>query len=603
MALYNFREKANLSLYASKERNLNILKYSSFCVSALAISVLISLYGLKLSFETQVLMVGIIKATTFFYVFAYLVKFLYTFEPVTFFRQTWLEGILISTIFLDGVSNIIFHFPIFEQIFVNIGFTKFPEFYAIFIQFYLFLIAAIDFSKIVKSLPSLKLSPSTLFAGSFIVIIFFGAGLLMLPQMTVDNQGLKFMDALFTSVSACCVTGLTVVDTATVFTMRGQAVLIFLMQMGGLSIIAFATFIAVISGTKVGIKQQSMMKEYFSADSLFSTKGLIRQIILLSFGIELIGAILIYALLGDVIPEEQVGRKIFYSIFHAVSAFNNAGFALFTNGLFESGVRDLYLLHLVIALLIILGGLGFSQIRDLFGIENLRNRLKYPWKTLKIGTQVALYSSIALVTLGTIAFFILEQNNTLSNQPLMAKIITSFFQSVTTRTAGFNTVDFSVLGTPILIIMIFLMFIGASSGSTGGGIKTSTFTLLILAAISSIKGKRNYELGKNSISFELMNRAFSLAFFASGVVFLGVFILTLTDPQIPVIQLVFEEVSAFATTGLSTGITSSLSQSGKIVLMVSMFIGRIGILTLAVSLSTEALSKKYKYPNAHLMVG
>jgi Trk-type K+ transport system membrane component len=182
-------------------------------------------------------------------------------------------------------------------------------------------------------------------------------------------------------------------------------------------------------------------------------------------------------------------------------------------------------------------------------------------------------------------------------------IITSIFQSVSARTAGFNTVDFSLISQPMLIFFIFLMFIGASSGSTGGGIKTSTFALLILSAYSTIIGKRNFELGRYSISYELMNRAFSIAFFASGIVFIGVFILTITDPQIPILQLVFEEVSAFATVGLTTGITPNLSTAGKIVLMCSMFIGRIGILTLAFTLSNKVVSQNYKLPNAHIMVG
>lgn len=603
MSLQSFRERVNLFLYASKERNLRILRYASFFVSLFAFTLLVIFYGFDLERTTKALIISIIKGTFAFYVLAYIIKFIYTFEPLNFLKKTRLEGILMLLIVIDGISYFLFNIPLIQNTFYRLGFHNFTDIYILFIQFYLLLIVSLDLSAISTKISKLNIAPSTIFILSFISLIAIGTVLLMLPEMNTTKRSMPFLEALFTSISASCVTGLTVVDTATYFTTKGQFVIMMLMQLGGLSIISFATFIISISGSGFGIKQQLIMKDFLSTDSLFSTKGLLHQIILLTLTIETAGAILIYFLWDPSLYFETVGDKVFYSIFHAISAFNNAGFSLFSNGLYEEGVRNSYMLHIVIGVLIFFGGIGFSSIRDLFGLESLRQRLKYPWKQIKLTTQIALYVSLALIMAGAIAFYLLEKNNTLSQMRFVEAIITSIFQSVSARTAGFNTVDFSLISQPMLIFFIFLMFIGASSGSTGGGIKTSTFALLILSAYSTIIGKRNFELGRYSISYELMNRAFSIAFFASGIVFIGVFILTITDPQIPILQLVFEEVSAFATVGLTTGITPNLSTAGKIVLMCSMFIGRIGILTLAFTLSNKVVSQNYKLPNAHIMVG
>jgi potassium uptake TrkH family protein len=603
MSLQSFREKANLFLYASKERNLRILRYASFFVSLFAVTLLVIFYGFEIEESTKAIFVSIIKGTFAFYVLAYIIKFIYTFEPLNFLKKTRLEGILMLLLIIDGTSHFLFNIPLIQNTFYQLGFHNFTDIYILFIQFYLLLIVSLDLSAISTKISKLNIAPSTLFILSFIALIAIGTILLMLPEMNTTKRSMPFLEALFTSISASCVTGLTVVDTATYFSIKGHFVIMLLMQLGGLSIISFATFIISISGSGVGIKQQLIMKDFLSTDSLFSTKGLLHQIILLTLTIEIAGAILIYFLWDPSLCFETIGDKLFFSIFHAISAFNNAGFSLFSNGLYEQGVRNSYLLHIVIGILIFFGGIGFSSIRDLFGLESLRQRLKYPWKQIKLTTQIALYVSLALIMAGAIAFYLLEKNNTLSQMRFVEAIITSIFQSVSARTAGFNTVDFSLISQPMLIFFIFLMFIGASSGSTGGGIKTSTFALLILSAYSTIIGKRNFELGRYSISYELMNRAFSIAFFASGIVFIGVFILTITDPQIPILQLVFEEVSAFATVGLTTGITPNLSTAGKIVLMCSMFIGRIGILTLAFTLSSKVVSQNYKLPNAHIMVG
>lgn len=602
MPLRVLREKINLFLYSSKERNLTILQYLSFIVSLGAVITLIYYYGFDLAVEKKQVILGVIRGTFVFYILSYLFRIVYAFDPLQYIKSTWFEGLLMVILLLDLIARIA-NIPIFETVMNYFGIANFKDYYIVFTQVYLLLIVGLDIGQVMTRLPKLNIEPSSMFIMSFLLLVLCGAGLLMLPEMSQSGVGMPFIDAIFTSVSASCVTGLIVVDTATYFTTKGQFIIMLLFQVGGLSIISFATFFALLSGSGVGIKHQSYLKDVLSAESLRSSKGMITRIVGVTISIEIVGSFLVYFLIGGEEYFESNGDRIFYSVFHTISAFNNAGFSLFSDGLYQGVTRHNYVLHLVIALLIFLGSLGFPVIRDLFGVNSLRERMRLPWKQIKLGTKIALYSSLALIVTGAVAFFILERNNTMDEMLFAEKVITSVFQSVTARTAGFNTVDFSVIGTPMLIIFIFLMFIGASPGSTGGGIKTTTFTLLIFSAWATIRGKRNLEMGNYFVTSELLNRAFTIAFFASAAVFLGVFILTITDPEKPIMQLVFEQVSAFATVGLSTGITPFMSQEGKIVLMISMFVGRVGILTLAFSLSKRVATSNYKYPNAHIMVG
>lgn len=258
---------------------------------------------------------------------------------------------------------------------------------------------------------------------------------------------------------------------------------------------------------------------------------------------------------------------------------------------------------MVVAGIIFFGSLGFPAIQDLFGIKSLRQRMKQPWRDWALSTKVSLYSSVILVVLGAVLFFVLEGDNTLHETGSFGKVTHSIFQSITTRTAGFNTVDFGSLAIPTLVFMILFMFIGASSASTGGGIKTSTFVVIFLSVFATIRNRKHIELAGRTLSTELLNRALTIFIFAASYIFLSVFTLSITDPNIDIIDITFEAVSAFCTVGVSTGITAELSSAGQIVLMTSMYLGRVGILTLVVALSSAKGSKNYQYPNAHLMIG
>ena len=338
------------------------------------------------------------------------------------------------------------------------------------------------------------------------------------------------------------------------------------------------------------------MQEYFSTDSLLNAKGMLRQIITMSIVIEIIGTLIIFSLWDSKVPFASTPQKIFYSLFHAVAAFNNCSFTLFSDGFYNASVRNSFVLHLAIAALIVFGSLGFATLRELFGVKQLRERLRLPWKTVSVSSRIALYSTIALGLLGAISFYFIEHNT-------VEQAITSIFMSVTCRTAGLSVVPVSQLMPSMLLIMMFLMFIGASSGSTGGGIKTSSFTLIFISAYNTLRGRQRMQIFKHSVYPELLNKAFTILVFALTYIFFSTVALCITEPGQQVLHLAFEEVSAFSTVGLSTGLTSALSPYGKFIVIASMFVGRIGPLTLAFAIAKRPTKTNYKYSTAHVIVG
>lgn len=534
------------------------------------------------------------------YVLSYALRLTFTFNRLSFIKRNWFEGLLMVLLLYDIMSLYLFGVPVLQNIFENMGFENFTLVYLTFVQGYLLLFVGIDAVKFSYYLSKLKLRTPAIFGLSFVLLILVGTLLLMMPEMTTIEGSMNFLDALFTSVSASCVTGLIVVDTATFFTFKGQLIIMMLFQIGGIGIITFALFFALFLRSGVGIQSQNTLKEMLNTANLVASRDLLKQVIILTFTIEAIGAFLIYSLLGDVLHGPD---RLFYSIFHSISAFCNAGFSLFTNGLYEDVLQHKYYLHMVVAGIIFFGSLGFPAIQDLFGIKALRERMRYPWKDWTLSTKISLYASVILIVVGAVLFFVLEQNNTLSEETAFGRVTHSIFQSVTTRTAGFNTVDFGILSSPTLIFMILFMFIGASSASTGGGIKTSTFVVIFLSVFTTIRNRKNIEIAGRTLSTDLLNRALTIFLFAASYVFIALFVVSISDPDKSALKLLFEVVSAFCTVGLSTGITAEFSTVGKVVLMLSMYLGRVGILTLVVALSAAANRKAFEYPNAHLMIG
>ena len=599
--IFRIREFINIRLYTHKALVIRALHVASIIVSLVAIAAIIYQHGFPQTPFNLQFTESIIEFSLIFYVLKFLIRIFYDFHPIDFIKNNRFEAVLLSLVAVDQLVRLFSGSHLVQQFLTGIGFPGIHTYYNLFIQFYFFLIIAIELGKAGRFIDHIHIGPSGLLALSFVFIIFAGAGLLLLPEMTVS--GISPIDALFTSTSACCVTGLVVVDTSLCFTLKGKTIIMFLIQIGGLNIISFATLFATFHRSSAGIRMQSLIKDIVSTDKLSNTRVLLRKIFLYSIFIELAGAVLLFITWPNELIFRGIGEKLYFSLFHSVSAFNNAGFGLFTDNLYDISVRHAYNLQLVIAALIFLGGIGFIVLEDVFSLKNIRERRKVKWKRLQAHSRIALYTSLILIVAGAIVFYLVEYDKSIKGYGLYGSIVSSIFQSVTCRTAGYNTVDFTRLGQPILIFMMFLMFVGASPGSTGGGIKTTTFSVILRSAISTIKGRKNVEIVKHTISNDTISKAYSIALFSISLIFISTFALSITEPDKTFISLLFEEISAFATVGLSTGITSSLSFAGKCIIILTMYIGRIGTLTLALAITKRIVYSKYRYSEINVLVG
>lgn len=468
----------------------------------------------------------------------------------------------------------------------------------------------VQFSRFSFRLNQLHLNPPLLFAISFLILIIFGTLLLLLPNATVN--GISLIDAFFTSTSAVCVTGLIVVDTATYFTKFGKVIIFLLIQIGGLGIMTFTTFFSFFFKGKFFLENQLYVKDFINEERLGQIFKTLTKIIFFTVIFELIGAALIYFSISDTIFETQK-EKIVFSIFHSVSAFCNAGFSTFTDGLYDVRIRYNYELQWIIAFLIILGGIGFPVIFNYYkyGKYNLFNLGKiiigkkkfrtYP-RIITINTRIILTTTFVLLFAGTIIYFLLEYNNTLQGLSLYGKITSAFFGAVTPRTAGFNTVDISKLALPTILVYLFLMWVGASPGSTGGGIKTSTLAVAYLTTISISESMDRVETARREIPVESIKRAFSIVFLSFIIIGLSIFLVTIFDSEKNIIQIAFECFSAYNTVGLSMGITGSLSPASKFVIIITMFLGRVGTLTILIGTIRNARTLKYKYPKESILI-
>jgi len=599
--VFRIREFINIRLYKHRSYVVGALHFASIIVSLIAITAIIYQHGFPQTDYSLQLTNSIIRTSLIFYILKFLTRIFYEFHPIDFIKENRFEAILLSLITFDQLVKVFTGANIVQQFMQVIGFPGIHTYYNLFIQFYFSLIIIIELGKAGRFIDYIHIGPSGLLALSFLLLIASGTGLLLLPEMTVS--GISQIDAFFTSTSACCVTGLAVVDTPTCFTLKGKTVLMLLMQLGGLNIIAFATLFASFHRNSGGIRMQSLIKDIVSTDKLSDTRGLLRKIFIYSIFIEITGATFLFLTWPNELQFNGLGEKIYFSVFHAVSAFNNAGFALFTNNMYDISIRHAYNLHLVIATLIFLGGIGFIVLEDIFAMRNIRERRKIKWKRLQAHSRIALYTSGILIVVGAIIFYLVEFRHSISGYGIYGSIVSSLFQSVTCRTAGFNSVDIGQLGQPVIFFMMFLMFIGASPGSTGGGIKTTTFSVLLRSAISTIKGRQSVEIVKHTISNATISKAYSIALFSISLIFISTFFLSVSEPDKDIIDLLFEEISAFGTVGLSTGITASLSDAGKSIIILSMYIGRIGTLTLAMALTKRIVYAKYRYSEINVIVG
>ena len=430
---------------------------------------------------------------------------------------------------------------------------------------------------------------------SFFVVILIGGGILSLPFVTLSGKGTNLIEGIFTATSAVCVTGLTVNDVSTTYNLIGKTIILVLIQLGGIGLITFSSLLILLISKEISYYTKKVVQEDINAETVFNIQKYVKKVIITVLLIELTGAALLFF---EFIKKFKFLKAIYYSVFHSVSAFCNAGFSLFSDNL--ESFKGSMIINTVIPILIIVGGLGFSTIINVY--KYLRKKDKKITTTSKITLKVTL----GFVIFGAFFIFIFEHANikTIGNYTFMEKIGAAFFQSVTTRTAGFNTMSLAGMKEITVLLFIFFMFIGASPGSTGGGVKTTTFGLIVLGVITIIKNKKYIEYNGRKISWTNFNRAISIVFISVCYIVIILFLLILLEPDINVMNLLFELVSAFGTVGVTRNLTPYLGNMSKILLIVTMFIGRVGPLTIVSALSLKKIkSGKYKYPEENILIG
>lgn len=439
------------------------------------------------------------------------------------------------------------------------------------------------------------LSPTQVLAIGFASIILIGGILLSLPVASANGQSIGFINSLFEATSAVCVTGLVVVDTGTDLSLFGQIVIITLIQIGGLGFMTAASLIFLALGKRITLRERLVMQEALNQFNLEGLVRLTKNVIGVTFIIEGIGALLLST---RFIPLYGFKKGLYYSIFHAISAFCNAGFDLIGNYRSLTGFVDDVVINMTVMGLIILGGLGFSVILDIWHHRR--------FKKLSLHSKLAVFMTVMLILIGTAFFFIVEYNNpyTLADKPLPIKILASLFQSVTPRTAGFNTIDQANLKDASKFMTILLMFIGASPASTGGGIKTVTASVIFFLTVSVVRGRDDIQVYGKRISHSIAHRAITITLI-SLMLLIGVsMVLSLIEPQ-PFIDILFETSSALGTVGLASFDNGSMSTISKIFVMLTMFAGRVGPLTLTLALAKRQnqSDNSIRYPEGKVMVG
>ncbi|WP_026735757.1 TrkH family potassium uptake protein [Fischerella sp. PCC 9605] len=434
----------------------------------------------------------------------------------------------------------------------------------------------------------------------FLAVITVGTILLMMPFSTSSGTWNDPIVALFTSTSAVCVTGLSVVDPGTYFSFWGELWIMLLAQIGGLGYMTTTTFLILLIGRKFDLRQKIAIQQALDRPGMSGSTQIIRSIIATTLIFEITG---IFLLLPAFVPDHGWDKGLWLAIFHSVNAWNNAGFSLFKDSLI--GYQSSPLVVFTVTGLIIFGGIGYQVILETYMMIRDRLQKKTENIVLSLDFKVATSTTLVLLVLGTIAFFLVELRNskTFGDLGLFDKLLVAWFQSVTPRTAGFNTIDIGQMTTAGLFITIAFMFIGASPGGTGGGIKTTTLRVLTSCTKAILQGKEEVLLYERKIALSLVLKAVGVLIGSVATVIISTILITLTDPELDFIQILFEVVSAFATVGLSTGITGSVSIAAKLILIVTMYIGRVGVLLLMSAILGDPRPSRVHYPEENLLVG
>jgi len=445
-----------------------------------------------------------------------------------------------------------------------------------------------------KILKKTKFSEVQVLALGFFIVIFIGGTILSLPISSASGEATNFLDSIFTATSATCVTGLVTVDTGTHWNLFGQTVIMILIEIGGLGFMSFATFISVLIGRRITLKSRLLMQEAMNTFNIQGLVKMLKKVMLFTFIIQFIGALILST---QLIPEFGVARGIYISIFSSISTFCNAGFDLFGNFNSYTTYYDNSIILLTVSALIAIGGLGFIVLLELYNYKST--------KKLSLHAKVVLLITTILIVGGTIVMFILEYNNpnTIGNMNIKDKIVNSIVASISPRTAGINSVPIDKMTTTSKFITVILMFIGGSPGSTAGGLKTSTFGIILCTAISVIKGKENADIFGRTIPRGLQLKAVTLSIIGMGLVTTVTMALTIAEPNEAFLDVLYEATSAFGTVGLTTGVTQRLSEPGKIIIIMLMYLGRVGPLTVVMALISRKKGTNYKYPEGKILIG
>jgi trk system potassium uptake protein TrkH len=448
---------------------------------------------------------------------------------------------------------------------------------------------------------SIVRSPARIVFIGFALLIFVGTILLMLPVAST-HEHIGFVNALFTSTSAVCVTGLTVVDTGNAFSLFGQAVILMLIQFGGLGIMTMSTLFLMLAGRRPGLTGQILVQDTFTHSRERRISGILKDVVLFTCAIEGLGMVLLFFCF---LPRNDVQTSLYLSIFHSISAFCNAGFSVFSDSFVS--YRGNWLLNLVVCFLIVAGGIGFLVLFELKRKLSLRQGAL---SRLSLHSKLVLSTTAILILTGTLLILGMEWKNTLEPLSIPNRFMGALFQSITARTAGFNTLSIGNMANETLFFIMLLMFIGASPGSCGGGVKTTSFATLVMLGVSRFRGQDRPQLFKRSISSVSIGKAVSVIMLSAMVICVGIMLLLMTElgdvghpsSRGKFLELLFEVVSAFGTVGLSTGITAGLTAISKVVLSGIMFVGRLGPLVVGVALSRDTVSRYY-YAEENIMVG
>jgi potassium uptake TrkH family protein len=603
LANNNYRERIfKVVLYAGDiiKKLANLLKYVSLLIFSLAAIFFFLLFIYYIGFvhtgETAIRLTHIFRTTLLILFVTRLIIGLLSLERKKYLSLLLRTGILIfSLLILISNSGMVGTDVRFWRFFNGNGMVIVAS----------FMLAVVEVARMFDFISSLKIPPALIFSTSFLTISLIGSGLLMLPNS--HTVPIKYIDALFTSVSSVCVTGLSVVNIAGSFTLMGQIIIMCLIQIGGLGMMTFTGFFSFIFTSRATFQERMLLQDIFSSESLGNLFQILIQIVLFTFIAEGIGALVIYMSLDN-----EIAGKVFVSIFHSVSAFCNAGISILPESLISPGINNNYLLLSAIMLLIIIGGLGFPVILKIFAVlkskviiftDSVRGVGSHTRRErFDAGSKIVVRTTLFLLFFGALVFFLLERNTSLKNDNTTHRFFISFFNSVTSRTAGFNISDLSVTGYPAVFLLIFLMWVGASPGSTGGGIKTSTFSIALRNAWGTIRGRKTLEIANREINPGTINRVLSIIILSLIVIGTGFFFLMISEPQKNPVHLIFETVSAYSTVGLSLADTSTMNQHSKSILIMLMFIGRVGPLTFLTGLFFSGKKRYYKLTAGDIII-